>query len=254
MVRSARPRPEELHALRVDACSDAEHVRRPGSADGCLSRRSRRRGAIGGMRALGSRHPLRDLRLRPIPRLELHARRRLILPREDAARRSARNEGDSCQDRRPSPAPRPWSRLLGRHARTRGLDCDRRRPRPSLLAQLRKESARSLGQDRIDERELRADRAQVFRLDDVWPRRHARQSYKRRRRWWMRSGKCALCERFDSESTAVSGSCSKSPLSKARQARSPAGGEGPGRVTGPFTSAPWPGAMRPVQLRPEGET
>jgi hypothetical protein len=57
-----------------------------------------------------------------------------------------------------------------------------------LFARFRKEPARALGQHVVDERELRADRAQIFRdsrcgpqrlvdpehraLDGVWPRRH----------------------------------------------------------------------------------
>jgi hypothetical protein len=199
MVRSVRPLPDELHSLRIDACGDPEDVRCPGSADGLPSLRFRPRWAIvqplgGGLRALVGRRSLRDVRLpcicrrrsRTTLKLEPDSGRRPILPREEAARSSTRNKDERCKCRRPPPASWPRASRLGRLACTRGRDRNGRRPRHRLLARLRKERARSLGQHMVDERELRADRAQLFAnarggpqgraapgrraLDDVWPR------------------------------------------------------------------------------------
>lgn len=210
MVRSVRPLPDELHALRIDAGGDSEDVRCPGSADGRPSLRFPRRWAIvpppgGGLRALVGRRSLRDVRLpcicrrrsRTTLKLEPDSGRRPILSREEAARSSTRNKDDRCKYRGPSPAP--WSRASrpGSHSRTRSHDWDGRRPRPRVLARLGKKRASSFSQCLVDERELRTDRAQLFgdarggpqgraapgrrALDDVWPRRHACSLTKP---WW----------------------------------------------------------------------
>jgi hypothetical protein len=148
-----------------------------------------------GWLALGGRSPC-DLRPASVCgrrahaclKLEPHSGCRPILPREEAARGSACNKDERCKHRSSCPAPWPTSRRLGRHACTRRYGRDGRPPRPRLFARFRKEPARALGQHVVDERELRADRAQIFRdsrcgpqrlvelehraLDGVWPRRH----------------------------------------------------------------------------------
>jgi hypothetical protein len=188
VVRSMRPLPDELHALRIHTRGDPEDVRRPSSAHGRPPLRCRRRWAIAPLQPLrgGVLPSGRRCRSCTTLKLESHSRCRAILPREETARGSTRNKDDCCQDRCPPPASRPRLRRRRRDVRTRGLDRDGRRQQPRLLARLRKERARSLRQHMVDECELGADRAQVFRdgrhspqrqahpgrraLDDVWPR------------------------------------------------------------------------------------
>ena len=157
VVRVGRPLPAESHPARANGCCNSEHVRCRQCGVAAFSDHS-------SMRRLPLGEGQRSRGYRPHPSFEPGYRR--VLSTDEAAGGCACNEDEPCEQRRPAPAaaslrtrrrPGRLGPLGNRRARS-----DRDNPTTSrLLDRAGQEHARSLRELRVDQRELRADRAEV---------------------------------------------------------------------------------------------